>query len=179
MIRTPLHHTTMGLPHFILSYHRTLSWRVNHPTPLCFVKNFMHLLEESGCPADVTLEIEEKAMYLTELSVCDYHFVNHKPSSIGLGAILTALDSESTLPLHILHKFFNCVKSIAGIDPFSKRIQECKNHLYNTYFLDTNIHKDDIKSPPSPIHIGQISPECTYNIGKSDYSRKRQKYLSP
>lgn len=118
----------------------SLSWHVHPPTPLCFVRNFMSLLEESGCSSAAALEIKELARFLTELSVSDYYFTTRKPSSIGLGALLTAFVNigDAMLPLYIRHNFLKHVQSIAGIDPTSEEIQECKGRL-SKVFLELDI----------------------------------------
>jgi len=96
----------------------TLSWYVHPPTPLSFVRNYMVLLDESGCSSVVIDEINETARFLTELSVCDYYFTTRKPSLIGLGTVLTAFKSfdEAFLPTHVRRIFQELVRSIANID---------------------------------------------------------------
>jgi len=148
----------------------SLTWNMHPPTPLCFVRHFISLLEEIGCPSDVRLEIEELARFLTEISVCDYYFTTRKASLIGLGALLTTFDSidESTLPLHVRHNFLLRVQSIAGIDPSSKEVQECNDRLYRTYFLD---NQEQDKSPSGvTIDEGYLSPVCVANVDVTNLS---------
>jgi len=138
----------------------TLSWYVHPPTPLNFVSNFMSLLEESGCSHSVALEIKELVQFLTELSVCDYYFTTRKPSSIGLGALLTAFDrfDEVTLPLRVRHTFFGLVHYTK--DPFSKEVQECKGRLCETYSQHTGCHQQQSE-------WGRFSPNCVANLESS------------
>jgi len=148
----------------------SLTWNVHPPTPLCFVRHFISLLEESSCPSDVTLEIEELARFLTEISVCDYYFTTRKASLIGLGALLTAFDSidESTLPLRVRHSFLIRVRSIAGIDPSSKEVQECKDRLDKTYFLDYRQQNKELSGVT--IDGGHVSPVCVVNVDETNLS---------
>lgn len=117
----------------------TLSWHVRPPTPLVFVKNYMLLLELSGCTATVVLGVKEVARFLTELSVYDYYFTTRKPSSIGLGAILTAFKrfDEATLPTHVRCTFIKLVRSMEVIDPSSDEVLQCKGRLSAKYLHDT------------------------------------------
>lgn len=117
----------------------TLSWLVNPPTPLTFVRNFILLLEETNCIPTVALEVTEVARYLTELSVCDQYFSTHKPSLIGLGSVLAAFEcfDETTLPMQVRSTFINLVRSMKVVNPSSKEVLNCKNRLYATLVQDT------------------------------------------
>ena len=113
------------------SYYSTLAWRLYSPTPLCFVSEFMSLLDKRGCSFKVTQKIQEEVEYLIEIIVCESYFPSCKPSSVGLAAFLSVFDTfdESTLSLHVQNNFLNHVQSIAGIDPSSEEVQQCKNRL--------------------------------------------------
>ena len=103
----------------------------------------MTLLED-GCLSTLALEIKEVAQFLTELSVCDYHFATRKSSSTALGAIRAAFDNigETAFPLHVCHIFFKCVCMMAGIDPFSSEVKECKDRFITTCLPDTGFPQE-------------------------------------
>ena len=126
-----------SIPPFV--HCRNLSWLVHPPTPLNFVRNFISILEESGCSSAVTIEIKELTKFLTELSVCDYYFTTRKPSSTGLGALLTAFESfnEVALPCCIRHTFIKRVWSIDNIIPSSDEVSRCKRRLSEIYLQHT------------------------------------------
>jgi hypothetical protein len=67
-----------------------LSWRVNPPTALAFVREFLDLL-----PSSVSQEMKKKAYTLCEpqieVSVIDYNFVNVKASTVAHFAVMNAL----------------------------------------------------------------------------------------
>lgn len=120
----------------------------------------MSPLEESGCSHSVALEIKELVQFLTELSVCDYYFTTRKPSSIGLGALLTTFDrfDEVTLPLRVRLTFLDLVHYT--IDPFSKEVQECKDRLCKTYSQHTGYYQQQSE-------WGRCSPNCVANLEPS------------
>jgi len=151
----------------------TLSWHVHPPTSLNFVRNFMPLLEQSGCSASVALEIKEVARFLTELSVCDYYFTTRKPSSIGLGALLTAFDSfdDATLPLRVRQRFLDLVHLTNVIDPAAQEVLECKGRLSETYLQDSGYHQQ--QSEPVLNDGGRYSPDCVTDMESSYHTSKR------
>jgi len=152
----------------------TLSWHVHPPTPLGFVRNYMLLLEKSGCIPTVALEIKEVARFLTELSVCDYYFTTCKPSSTGLGAILTAFEKfdDATLPMHVRCTFLKLVRSVEVIDPSSEEVMQCKSRLSATYLQDAGYQQQQYENEV-PNDGGRFSPDCVADVGSSHQSCKR------
>lgn len=148
----------------------TLSWHVHPPTPLGFVRNYMLLLEQSGCNPTVALEVKEVARFLTELSVCDYYFTTRRPSSTGLGAILVAFErfDEVTLPMHVRRTFLKLVRSMEVIDPSSEQVLECKGRLSANYLQDQEQYVPVTNDP------GRHSPDCVADVDSSDQSSKRR-----
>eukprot|EP00555_Chaetoceros_dichaeta_P007199 CAMPEP_0198264542 /NCGR_PEP_ID=MMETSP1447-20131203/16207_1 /TAXON_ID=420782 /ORGANISM="Chaetoceros dichaeta, Strain CCMP1751" /LENGTH=324 /DNA_ID=CAMNT_0043953513 /DNA_START=83 /DNA_END=1057 /DNA_ORIENTATION=- len=151
----------------------TLSWHVHPPTPLNFVRNFIPLLEQSGCSSSVALEIKEVARFLTELSVCDYYFTTRKPSSIGLGALLTAFDSfdDATLPLRVRERFLDRVHMTGVIDPAAQEVLDCKGRLCETYLQDSGYHQQQSEAVLND--GGRYSPDCVGDIESSYHNSKR------
>lgn len=145
----------------------TLSWLVHPPTPLNFVRIYTSLLEENGCASTVSLEIEEVAQFLTESSVCDYYFTTRKPSSIALGAIRTAFSNigEIPLPSYVCHIFFERVRTIAGIDPFSSEVEECSDRFSTTCcFPDTGYPQKQRDGTGGLIDTGHFSPSNIVDV---------------
>ncbi|GFH46953.1 hypothetical protein CTEN210_03428 [Chaetoceros tenuissimus] len=70
---------------------RTLSWHTSPPIVMELVRTFFELL-----PQEVTDNAKrdclELTRFLSELSVCDYFFVDKKPSNVALACILTAFE---------------------------------------------------------------------------------------
>ena len=78
----------------------SLIWRVNGPTSLGFVQNYlMHLTSTLGHivhPA-VATAVFDYARYQTELAVADHAFVSIRPSvAVGLAAVRNAMEGMDT-----------------------------------------------------------------------------------
>lgn len=133
----------------------------------------MPLLEQSGCSASVALEIKEIARFLTELSVCDYYFTTRKPSSIGVGALLTAFDSfdDATLPLRVRQRFLDLVHMTDVIDPAAQEVLECKGRLCEIYLQDSG-HRHQQRGPVLN-DGGRYSPDCVTDMESSYHTSKR------
>ena len=71
---------------------QALQWRVNAPTPLAFVREYLSLLPSSIVGQDVQDQLLSLAKIQTELAVVDYNLVTIKPSSIGFAALMNAVD---------------------------------------------------------------------------------------
>ena len=93
---------------------QALKWRVNGPTALGFVQNFMALIPDSVHPsvADVIMDY---ARYQTELAVSDHSFVATQPSDLALAAILNAMEGmdHSLFPLKLQGKFIRNIEKYA------------------------------------------------------------------
>ena len=128
----------------------------------------MSLLHESDFPSAVAIKVEELAQFLTELSVSDYYFVTHRSSSIGLGALLVALDNtdEKNIPLYVHQDFSNRVQSNLGMDLSSEEIQACKRRIYNIYLLHATPQLEEDREELSTSLFSdrtELSPDCVAN----------------
>ena len=81
------------------------------------------------CPANVRHDILELARFLTELSAIDYFFVNKKSSSVGLAALMNAMDITCAVPM----AFFDAIKSLDHLD-FDDTSEECRLRLLDLYY---------------------------------------------
>jgi len=108
-----------------------LSWYVHPPTPLNFVRNYVMLLEESGCSSAVADEVNEISRFLTEISVCEYYFTTCKPSLTGLATVLKAFErfDEVFLPVQVRETFLEHVRSIEVIDLSLYEVLENIGHI--------------------------------------------------
>jgi len=89
-----------------------------------------------GYEKRVIFEVIEFSRFLTELAVCDYFFVTRKPSSIGLAAILVAIEQldAQKFPTITSHRLLEQLRSVypQEMDRI-KEIKECKNRLLGLY----------------------------------------------
>ena len=77
----------------------------------------------------------EVAKFLTELAVIDYHFAPLKPSSVGLAALMTAMEgvSEEHLPMKAKEQFACHVCRLAHIDPTDHEVMDCRVRFRDMY----------------------------------------------
>ena len=125
----------------------TLEWYLFPPTSYTFAQNFCCLLV--ALPQDLNYpKISQKAMnevkdlsrFLTELSVCDYFFVTHCSSTIGLASLLNAIDFVSEkvelcneFPHEFVQAYTERIFYFTGLNAFSPEVQECRSRLRETY----------------------------------------------
>lgn len=72
---------------------QSLRWHVHPPTPHAFCRDLLRLVP-GEVPSRAREDAHEMALFMTELSVCDYWFVAQKPSAIALAAVLNALELQ-------------------------------------------------------------------------------------
>jgi len=111
-----------------------LSWKVHPPTSIYFVSFFFLLLPKGSCSITIQSEIMELSRFLTELSVVDSFFISQKQSSVGLAAILNALDHfQSSLPYSVIQEFIDNVSNEVSIDCESSDVDCCRLRLHEIY----------------------------------------------
>lgn len=94
-----------------------LLWRVNGPTALGFVQNYLLLLPQTVHSA-VVLAVWDYARYQTEMAISDHTFVTMKPSITGLAALLNAMEGMDDLLLtpKVVSKFVKTVQKQTNMD---------------------------------------------------------------
>lgn len=112
---------------------RSLNWNLHPPTAFCFAKHALFLLPYSSISMDVRHDILELARFLTELSVIDYYFVSHRQSSVGLAALLFAMDESPALPEQVRKEFLAEMGKVAHLDPDSAPVHDCRDRLQLLY----------------------------------------------
>lgn len=116
-----------------MSILRALSWQVHPPTAYCFCKHLLFLLPYSTVTMDVRHDILELACFLTELSVIDYFFVAHRPSSVALAALLHSLEELPSVSRSAQMDFIQELRRIPGLNSNSEDVEECRNRLRLLY----------------------------------------------
>lgn len=77
-----------------LLFLNTLSWRINGPTPCCFIEAILQHQFSSCEVATIRKRISIITEYLIHLTVLDASFIKFKPSLIALGSYRMAMRSE-------------------------------------------------------------------------------------
>lgn len=140
---------------------RDLSWAMHPPTALSFVKHQLILFDlcKIDCSTPTRHDIGELARFLCELSVCDYFFVNKKPSSVAVAALQTAMDNidENRLPTRSKVQFLASIRDVARLDLCSTEVRECRSRLdemYNQGSYGGHYEDDAHERGPSPNFVG-------------------------
>lgn len=100
------------------------------PTSVCFARHFLQLI-----PAELSNtfkhDLMELTRFLSELAVIDYFFVPRKMSSLGLGALLHAMDIMHLT--NFIPNLFEQLKHLRGFNPFSDEVNDCRIRLRDLY----------------------------------------------
>jgi len=113
-----------------------LGWQVHPPTPFTFAQHYVLLLKPTSCEPAVWKDMMEVAKFLTELAVIDYHFAPLKPSSVGLAALMTAMEgvAEERLAMVDKQNFATNVYSVAQVSPNDPEVMDCRTRLRTMYY---------------------------------------------
>ncbi|CAB9512891.1 diatom-specific cyclin [Seminavis robusta] len=90
---------------------QALQWRVNVPTPLAFVREYLQMIPSAVLTDACKDQLLTLVKIQTELAVANYSFVTIKPSSIGFAALMNALEVVG-LDFGILHQFILAVSDL-------------------------------------------------------------------
>jgi len=136
---------------------RSLSWRVHPPTAYCFTKHILFLLPYTSVSIETRYEILEVSRFLSELSVFDYFFVMHRPSSVGLASILNAMNAVPTVSTSAVEGMKAELLRIPGLNPDSPDVMDCCERLEMLYAQGGYSRPSSGNGEP---RIETISPVC-------------------
>ena len=96
----------------------------------------MLLLKPTACEPAVWHDMMEVAKFLTELAVIDYHFAPLKSSSVGLAALMTAMEgvAEDRLAMADKQNFAANVYHVAQVSPNDPEVMDCRTRLRTMYY---------------------------------------------
>ena len=108
-------------------------------------------------------EIKELSRFLTELSVCDYFFIQQSSTTVGLASLLAAIDLvEGNWKNGAFQHFLVQVGSVARCDYNSHNVMECKARLQDTY-IQGGFYQQQRLADEEKIG-GEISPVCVSGV---------------
>jgi hypothetical protein len=93
---------------------RALGWRMNPPTALAFVRQFMSLIPDDVLDIEMRTMAYDIAKFQTELAVLEYDFVAVSASSTAYCCLLNALDSVAVEP-HIVECVAALLQNAIGL----------------------------------------------------------------
>jgi hypothetical protein len=142
-----------------------IQWRVNPPTAIAFIHEFLDLIPESIINGNARAAAIDLAKFQTEVAVSDYAFVTVNASSIALAALFNAFESmnmDLKLQSHIEHSLAQAAK----IESQSAQIRDVRIRLYEAI----------TREPGSGQLCSSLAPETTCTI---DYTKTTSVHGSP
>lgn len=140
---------------------RALSWRVMPPTAFDFLKHYLHLLQPASAMCmdapDTMVKspritaLEDLSAFLVELSVLDYYFVNFRPSTVAVAALLNAMDEDLHLgvanPFMQSHTLYHGYEGLV-VPGEEEAVYLCRQRLGSLY---QNADCGTDNTPASPV----------------------------
>lgn len=109
---------------------KALQWRMNPPTALAFVRQYLSLLPEGLLSDSDMASIAELTTFQTELAVSDSWFIGTKPSTTALAALMNALHF-SELPMVQIDAITTLIKHHAEIICTTDYLLDVEDRLYS------------------------------------------------
>jgi hypothetical protein len=113
---------------------------------------------------DARHDVLELSRFLTELSVIDYYFVVHRPSSVALAALLNAMEGVPGVSQAAINGLLGEMRRITKLDVSAPDVLECRDRLRLLY-LQGGYSPPEPRSEP---RTEMISPVCV-SYGCSGY----------
>lgn len=102
-----------------------IQWRMNPPTALSFIKNFLALVPGIIMSKNDRDTVNELAKYQTELAVHEYSFVAIDASIVAFAALMNALE---TVEFKGIMDIMNMLAKVSSIDIKSKLLTELQKN---------------------------------------------------
>jgi hypothetical protein len=150
----------------------SLTWLVNPSTPQGIILQVLSLLHPGASTSSLNA-IADKAMFLAELSVCDYFFVTSRKSIVALAALLNASESAGYVPFETSDGYRNDwhtdIENLlldTGYDIDWMEVSSARKRLWTLYRESTELESglDITRSPiPSRMPVYGTSTQWTSN----------------
>ena len=108
-----------------------LQWRLNPPTALSFVRQFLDLIPDDVLSRDIRQTVYDITKYQTELAVNESEFVCIKSSTVAYCAVMNALESVGADP-RVLSNLGYVLSQAIGLSCHDDKIVEVQNWLYES-----------------------------------------------
>lgn len=111
-------------------------------------------------------DIWELSRFLTELSVIDYYFVIHKPSTVALAALLNSLEDMHSVAQAAKDEFLAEISKVAALNPARQEVLDCRNRLRLLYAQGEYTRP----TVAAEIRTETVSPVCvSYGVNPQAY----------
>jgi hypothetical protein len=139
-----------------------LEWRLNPPTPNCFLQQYLLLLPE-GTLQETRNTIEELSFQAIEISISRDCFVSTDPSVLAYSAMLIAFEQmdQTDMSLWQLSTFLYNMANVAKMDNTSQRLAE------SSILLDRTMRSLHIPLVQEKVASGEASDPHHVNYGQN------------
>jgi hypothetical protein len=115
-----------AMEHEILN---AIQWRVNPPTALSFVRQFLNLIPHEAMDEEMRANVYDIARFQTEIAAKEYDFMLIKPSITGYCSFINALDSMD-LDTKFVQRISALLVQAIGLDLESSIFTNVQNYFY-------------------------------------------------
>ena len=136
---------------------QALSWRVNPPTALAFVRKFIELIPAGTLEESVAEAAYDLSKFQSELAVGDYNLVPIKASTVAYASIINSLEGLA-VDSRIIESLAYTIAAALQIDISSQEIREVQNYLYQAISQQSGEAVADA-APTSPRSKAQQSQQ--------------------
>ena len=151
-----------------------LSWRVNPPTSVAFCGELIDSSFTETAP-NVLEDLQALANYFTELAVLDYFFVERKPSSIAVAAIMYAMElTFKRVDPRDKDCFFSTVSRV-DIDVSDREVDQCLERMRSMYKSNLEYEEEGLVGE---LEERQGSPVCLEELTDTTASKKRKRVMT-
>jgi hypothetical protein len=145
-----------------------IQWRVNPPTSMAFVRQFLELIiPTKHLDENLRQTAYEITQYQTELAVSEYAFIAVKPSTVAFCALMNSLESMG-MDYQLLGQVADCLSVSIGLDFGDDLVLSIQNWLYesvlqqpdSSYLMSQEVittNKSLRSNPRSPINVSPRS----------------------
>jgi len=116
---------------------RSVEWRVNSPTAMSFIRQFIELIPKTMVSPDLLEAAHDLSKFQTELAVGDYSFVTVPASTIAYSSLVNAFDCLS-LDATIQERFCTIAAEATQIDRTDRCTQQIRDYLYEAITKSAN-----------------------------------------
>lgn len=136
---------------------KTLSWRLNPPTPQCFINALYGLLPSTSTP--VKRAICQRATFFAELSLFDYCFVTQPRSAIALAALLNAMEGmdETVVSNQDQLKFVKTLRETVKLEHSEEKVESIRNRLWYIYSQSVQYQADSEYFGPTEVSEAPVN----------------------
>lgn len=152
-------HTTKNVERMEQKILHAVRWRVNPPTSLSFVRQYIKLLPQEFLDEETKTTLYDVTKFQSELAVADYTFISIPQSSVAYASLMNALES-----MCLDNTLFGCICSIlsqaADIDVRSHALAFVQVKLCEAVTRQAQAGAD-------PLMNNKAINKCAMNIAQS------------